>query len=503
MSSRALDRIVGGFSFLVAAAVAAPSLEWPFGRDQGLYFYVGREWLHGALPYRDVFDQKTPAIYMLHALSIVLFGENMWGIRVLDAAATLATGICAAIVATPRGEGIRASTHGLGALAASLFYYSCLGFWDTAQCETWVSAFIVAGCAVAWRARSDRIAAIAAGALSGLALLAKPPAGALVIVCASVIYFRRRSLRDLLVFVVASALPWSLTVAYFVARGGGADLYDVVVRANGYYVAHERATDNTPEFLWRTLDFARVVDPLVVVVFYAAAAALAWSRDQAMRPAYRIALGLAVAAWIAVAAQQKFYFYHVGLVVAFGSIAVPALALTLRTKLRAWAPAFVLVNLIVITCTSFRTEYDWIASTKKIVLYHQHRVTEAEFEHAFRLDVLGYDYGDDAEVARFLRTQASPGDRLVVRGFETPIYALTGMSYGGRFFWTTFITIPTRAYRRAEWVAQDRADLERITPRWLVALRDARFEIDSVAYAQSLGYVVRKEFATLIVMERH
>jgi hypothetical protein len=46
---------------VVAIVLGVASFVYPFGRDQGLYYYVGREWaLRGAIPYRDVFDHKTP-----------------------------------------------------------------------------------------------------------------------------------------------------------------------------------------------------------------------------------------------------------------------------------------------------------------------------------------------------------------------------------------------------------------------------------------------------------
>ncbi|HSO32515.1 MAG TPA: hypothetical protein VLT33_08365, partial [Labilithrix sp.] len=63
----------------------AISLPYPPGPDQGLYFYIGREMVrHGAMPYRDMLDQKTPAIYLLYAALIRVFGEHIWGIRVAE-----------------------------------------------------------------------------------------------------------------------------------------------------------------------------------------------------------------------------------------------------------------------------------------------------------------------------------------------------------------------------------------------------------------------------------
>src|SRR5579864_7791604 len=94
--SRARGGVLSGLSMFLAAVVALPSLAYPFGRDQGLYFYVGREWLlRGALPYRDLFEQKTPGIYVVHAACIALFGERVWGIRVADVVAVALIGVLA------------------------------------------------------------------------------------------------------------------------------------------------------------------------------------------------------------------------------------------------------------------------------------------------------------------------------------------------------------------------------------------------------------------------
>src|SRR5215831_16775332 len=80
-ASRRVDLAIACLAILFAAV----SLVLPFGRDQGLYFFVGREWLkHGAMPYRDTFEQKTPGIFFLHALAIALFGEHMSSIRILE-----------------------------------------------------------------------------------------------------------------------------------------------------------------------------------------------------------------------------------------------------------------------------------------------------------------------------------------------------------------------------------------------------------------------------------
>src|ERR1043166_2581740 len=52
---------------LLAAPLLAPSLWYPFGRDQGVFAYAGRVILRGGWPYRDVWDLKPPGIYYTYA----------------------------------------------------------------------------------------------------------------------------------------------------------------------------------------------------------------------------------------------------------------------------------------------------------------------------------------------------------------------------------------------------------------------------------------------------
>jgi hypothetical protein len=53
---------------LLLLALRLPSLVQPAGGDQGLYGYAGQRILAGEVMYRDVWDQKPPAIVFLYAL---------------------------------------------------------------------------------------------------------------------------------------------------------------------------------------------------------------------------------------------------------------------------------------------------------------------------------------------------------------------------------------------------------------------------------------------------
>lgn len=72
-------------ALLALVAVALLALSPPFltavpYRDSGVFLYVGERMLHGDVPYRDVWDHKTPLIYFLDAFGLWLGGGSLWGV---------------------------------------------------------------------------------------------------------------------------------------------------------------------------------------------------------------------------------------------------------------------------------------------------------------------------------------------------------------------------------------------------------------------------------------
>ena len=68
--------IRGAFAMLIVALLGAPSLIYPFGRDQGEYATVATELLSGRMPYRDVFSVKPPLTDLVHVGALAIFGHS-------------------------------------------------------------------------------------------------------------------------------------------------------------------------------------------------------------------------------------------------------------------------------------------------------------------------------------------------------------------------------------------------------------------------------------------
>ena len=68
----------------LSCLVLAPTVLYPWGRDQGMFAYAGHLVRGGAVPFRDFWDTKPPAIYYVYALAEAVFGYTMRAVRLLD-----------------------------------------------------------------------------------------------------------------------------------------------------------------------------------------------------------------------------------------------------------------------------------------------------------------------------------------------------------------------------------------------------------------------------------
>jgi hypothetical protein len=484
----------------VATAVGLASLWFPFGRDQGLFFYVGREWLErGAIPYRDVWDHKTPLIYAVHAAAIAVFGRGMWSIRVVELLLVPLIGWLAAGVATPIGEKRSPGSWGAAWLMAALGYQGCLSFWDTAQCEVWCAAFALASLCAAMRMRNLGSAAFWAGALGSVCVWFKPPAIFFVPLALGAVVRRARQPRLVATFALGFAAVGALILGYFAAHGALADMYEILVGANAYYIEHEQTDPELRNFVLR-YTFLVAYGPLLIVPLVASVTACLWglwTKRAAVVRRYGLVLALACASVASVVVQMKWYIYHWGsLVAALACVAAAFhrdLARTLQRRFSETlahagsAGACALVALLLFAATPSSTA--WYQTSTSTADYVRGLTTRMDFASSFDLPLMNYAYADSELVGRWLALHARPGDTLAVRFFEPQIYAISGLHHTGRFFWTMFLTDSRRAYSRDVWRSEDEAVFREKPPDYVVALLRSYDHIDDCRWFREwLGY---------------
>jgi hypothetical protein len=515
---RARRAWLGLFLACIGIAGGSMSLAYPFGWDTGVHFYVGREWLlRGAVPYRDVFDHKTPGIHLIHAVCIYLFGEHMWGIRVAELATVVVLGVLSAALVAPRKERVPAGLYGAGIFLASVAYYGFFDYWNTAQCELFATTLGTASVVAATRLKRMGFAAALTGLIGGALFVVKPPYVALLLVPMAVLVARARAQSSgrgrrvavslALLSLTFAAVPVAFLV-YFGAKGALSALADVVVGSNVSYFINEARVHSLSDVSAVAAVMYRYFAPLSTLLLAGAAVSMLVgvvrrSRERVGR--YAVAFGLFAASLLVVVAQLKFYVYHweitVGAVTLLGTNLTLDVARALGTRRGQWAavlvPGAVAVAFVCTGC-QFVT---WRNSVTKTLAYVSGRIDRSEFNAHFTTWYGHRRYADLEAAGVWIRDHSSEDDRVLVRGIATEIYVVSGRRTQGRFFWTPFLTRPSRAYHRDEWLQEDYAVITQTPPRFVVADANVRGGPESVEWFLPLGYVERERIGPYAILE--
>jgi hypothetical protein len=212
---------------LLLLALRVPSLAQPAGGDQGLYLFEGQQLLGGAVPYRDVWDQKPPGIAGVSALL-----WRIWPHQSVVAAADLAAAGLTAWLLVTLGRRIFGGAAGWMAAAAFLFFgdpsfTGAGGMYVRAQCETFIALAVTLALVVNQPARRPGHAVLA-GAMLGLAFWLKYNALAYIVPMIVAAWVRPVSEggrpRDLTMIAVGFAAVVAIGLTYFAMHGGLTDL---------------------------------------------------------------------------------------------------------------------------------------------------------------------------------------------------------------------------------------------------------------------------------------
>jgi hypothetical protein len=499
-----------------------PSLAWPFGWDTAVHDYVGREWaLRGAVPYRDTFDHKPPLIHLVHAFCVRTLGEGMWGIRLVELGCVVALGLACASLAWGRADGRPPDgLRGLSVLASSVLYYGFFDYWNTAQCELLGTTLGALALLAAVRARRVDRAAVVAGLVVGAMIALKPPFGILAVVPAGAIASRAvrgRRRKDAawalgrvaLRFAAASVVVPGLFVAYFACRGATTDFVDFVFRLNVAYLEKEPRLTTATEVLehfgtmWRT--FAPVA-PILLAVSGAATVDAVVRRSRVRTRRWTAAWVLLALAVATIVLQLKFYYYHwttpLAAVVLMVTLVAADVARGVGLARRAWVPLGVAAVLAVAYARTGAQATSWRETTTAVLHWWRGDWDRARFARTFQTWDGTRKYEDVEAVGLWVRDHSTPADFVLVRGIAAEVYIVSGRRAPGRFFWTAFLTRPSREFHREAMLAEDRATIEQKKPRFVVTWAQAHGGVESAEWFEAMGYVQVQHIGDYLVLER-
>jgi len=209
----------------------APSVVQPAGGDQGLYGYAGQRIMAGDVMYRDVWDQKPPAIAFLYGI----FGQ-IWPSETVAPTSDLAAAAAVAWLLVILGRQIFSPDVGYAAAAIFLLFgdpylQRLSGIYVRGQCEPFIAVAVTAALTLLTRPERARWHLIGAGVALACAFWLKYNAGAYALPLAVAVWASGRGRNSHRSFV--AELAWItagfsivlvLVAAYFAANGALTDL---------------------------------------------------------------------------------------------------------------------------------------------------------------------------------------------------------------------------------------------------------------------------------------
>jgi hypothetical protein len=463
---------------VLAAAAAAilvslvQLIDFGYGRDQGIFAMVARTILDGGVPYRDAWDFKPPGIYFVYALG----GSQTAGIRVLEAAA-----LCSLVAAFAKlsNRYVGDWRPGVFGAALAILTHVQLEFWHTAQPESFGGVLVAWGLVFAADAtahhsshRSKWLWA-ASGACYGTALLLKPMIGAAA--AASVVMavwgsqpdgsrgVRQRASAVLPAFVIGGSVPVVMCLAFFVVRGGVADLTSAVFVFAPKYASLAWQDATAVDLLGR-LARAWLYDYGVVNAAGLALLLLPPPTDRQREGLIHV--GCAIAVLLAgVFVQARLFAYHFGAVFPLTSLLAGwgFWRLWRHSRLR-WSGVLVFAALIAALVSWHSATTDLPDTFRermrlRIVAWLHPEKREAIRDHLYSL--ADYRARENRRVASWIALETAPDSTIYVYGFTPEIYVAANRRAASRFIYN----VPQRApWSQAEARAELIADLHAARP---------------------------------------
>jgi len=478
-SARRLSEVIiyasGSLVILLSLIVL---LQYRYGIDQGIYTAVSRVIADGGVPYRDVWDFKTPGIFFVYSLARSLFGDGIFPVRLFECLSMLS--LVAAFMIFSRRHALSLLPGFIGSVFAILIHVQ-LGYWDTGQPESF-GGVLLAWAIVAARFDNDTslrhyVCWAVSGFLFFCAAMMKPPlGGGFVLLIAAFFYYRLRGsgltkekkhiLATVAVFSAGALTSLLLFFAYF---GSGDALPDISYIFFEFIPGYTRLLlDKIPfhTLLYQTLVKLLLAYSWICTIGLIMLFALR-KKHHPERQGIIIILSVMIPQIIGVAMQAKLFPYHFGAILPFFALLAGWGFWKCHSRWDLRLPGAVLFVML-FSIQAAKGQFPEKSTDYLAALCMGENGTAIKD----RLHSTGeIDAGAYRRISEMIRRKTSPEDRIFVWGFLPMIYELSDRSPASRFIYN----IP----QRTKWSSEHARnilmkDLGRNRPEVIIVEHDDR-----------------------------
>ena len=407
---------------LCSAGIRLRLLQMPLERDEGEYAYAGQLILHGIPPYLEAYNMKLPGVYVSYALIMAVFGQTIAGIHI---GLILVNSGCIVLLFF-LAKRLFDSVAGLVACASFAVLSmspSVLGM--AAHATHFVVLPTLGGLLLLLKNSESRrpLIVFSSGLLFGLAFVMKQPGvffivfGMLYLVWANV-RMRPIAWRKVLVetgyFSLGAAIPFGLTCLILFAVGVFSRFWFWTFSYAGQYVS-ETPVSRAPAEFWEAVKGA--ASPCVWLWAVAGVGLISVWWIKTWRVNAIFVAGLFVFSFLAVCPgfyfRQHYFIPVLPVIAILAGAAVSSARHFLEQKcfppvLQLWMPvALFLLALCHSVIQQERFFFDLSPQDACRALY-------------------GSGFPESIEIARYVKTNSAPTDRIAVFGSEPQIYFYAG-----------------------------------------------------------------------------
>jgi hypothetical protein len=444
--------IWGSVIVLVALLLlGAPSLIYPFGKDQGEYAYIASAFLKNKVIYKDVFNVKPPLTHWLHVVALQLFGHAMMAIRLFDwlwqGAAAVVIFLITALLYQRRWL----------ALWAAVLYgvtYFATDFWHSAQTDGFITLPVALSLLLFLVAlRQDSYGLwLGSGFLLGTAVLLKYPMGIILPLLLLNLLLIKKPGRAFygngLTILIGFSLPLLFFLASLMFQGALADFLSIQFGYIPQYNAGFITDKSYLAYTWNLFLYFEETDArikwfmaVLLAEILLSGTVAEWPHEQWIIPFWGIA------ALVHLIVQNKYYHYHMLPLLAPQAMMVVHLAANLRQAAVRFMPRLqpMVATAVIVTPMLIITQVKSPYQHKNIVTRYQTLWSiasgDTDLKQYYQRDDFGaYGWGvfssrANLEVAAYLQQHTTVDEKVFIWAFEPGIYFLAERESASRFIY--------------------------------------------------------------------
>jgi general stress protein CsbA len=291
---------------------------------------------------------------------------------------------------------------------------------------------------------------------------------------------------------------------YFIINGAFNDLIDSLIIFNYDYATHLHTDFNLSKWwcysFW--LKHSRIFFPSIMILWFIGIRKSSKHKSKPVMMGAVSALSMALFSVFSVSIQRKYYAYHWIVAMPFfvlcAGYGVAELMPRRRNLLFIGVSAIVLSAFLFAPSWKLNQQGTYKTYTYSFWNYFLGNCSREEFLKPLQ-NPFGSCYSDQEKIGKMIKQLAKPGDRMSVRSYDTPIYAVSGLRSPAKYFWDLPHLWDTSFSWYSKHIGERDIENRSVFPRFVVV---QEYSERDMSHLLEQGYLIIGYFPPSVIFEK-